>query len=193
MPCEHIILKGPKKGLQCGKGSNDLCSVHRKIISRAEGLKTRRQEQTLAIDNIQMEPIVEQKTKTSDYAITINSQKDIDKLTEDELSTFKGINQWLYDNDGLMSYVEFIGDNKILSKFSSYNYEVGEKVGRLHTHGILQVKHQGKIKLDFAGLREWINDALGWKAHINIQVIKSGGTVGDWINYLNKRNSINII
>lgn len=180
--CKHKFKKGKRKGQLCNSFANydGYCGTHRPRKS------------TLADFIGEQKPIPQrQKNKKSVFLVTINSNKTLDSMNEQDRNNFKSITKTLFDDDGIFDYlVKRYGGvipepEVIVDKFSDYNYEIGEEAGRLHMHGIVDVEHKSNILIDIARLRNYINEVMGYPVHVNVRVEKAN-SLRKFINYANK-------
>lgn len=108
--------------------------------------------------------------KHSLFLITINSQIDYDKTTEDQRTSFKKIAKYVFSNN-IHKYITFIDENhKDIYKIDSqYRFEIAPTNGRLHLHGIIKISHNSKIKLNLVDLRALLNRAWGQPVHLDVK------------------------
>ena len=194
------MTKGDRRGETCDRYcSGEYCRLHEQSrakkasrVSRADsdlaGFMSRTKART-----VDKPPAGDTQIKKSDFAITINSNKTVDGLTDYQSDIFHLLSEYLFDNSGIMDYVVGVdcelNPADIISEYVDSSFEVGSEYGKVHLHAILQIKHKTKIRIDIDALRGYINDALGYKCHLNVQNIKSGGSVGDWLRYMRKKRT----
>jgi hypothetical protein len=204
MTCQHIFSKGKRAGKKClnykslhDGGESGYCGIHLKAHRRRESAP-KRAESALkrfvmgAPRDTRLVPQQPAPIKRSDFALTINLNKTVDGLSERQQQMFKLISEYLFDCEGIDDFVKDMKDDgktNIISRYIDHNFEVGEKFGKLHVHSLIQIKHDGMIQIDIPRLRAFIDDAMGYNVHINLQAIKGGGTVGDWLRYIRKKES----
>lgn len=130
--------------------------------------------------------------KYSVFMVTINSNVDHDKATDDQKESFKKIAKYVFSNH-IQKYITFIDEKHkdIYSIDSQYRFEIAPTNNRLHLHGIIKISHNSKIKLDIPSLRELINRA--WKQSVHLNIKGKGDDTKAWEDYMNKGKSANVI
>lgn len=151
----------------------------------------------------------ENRVRTTRFLLTINPNKKY-KLNEDgsvppEYEQYQKDFIQTIDNAISGEHIEewFTGDLKkkggiISGETSKYDIkstetegqlEVGTKVGRLHAHIIMKVKHTGKLQIDPNKVQDYFQEALGVytngkKVYVNVKHIPDA--VGNVYSYLGK-------
>lgn len=127
----------------------------------------------------------------SNFMITINSNIDYDKMTDEEKTKFKNIAKYVFSNN-IQKYVQFSEDGKsIYSIEPTYRFEIAPTNNRLHLHGIIKITHNSKIKLDLNQLRKIINASFEQNVHLN--VIAKGDETKMWEDYINKGKAVKVV
>lgn len=198
--CTHIITKGKRREQTCDRYcSSDLCRIHEQSLALKTSKAQRANSDLNAFMDRSKSRIIDKLTadppglKKSDFAITFNSNKTVKGLTDYQADIIHLLSEYLFDNGGIMDYIVGVdcelNQSDIISEYIDSSFEVGEEYGKIHIHAILQIKHKSKIRIDLDRLRSYINDALGYRCHLNVQSIKTGGTVGDWLRYIRKKRT----
>lgn len=200
--CSHKLKDGRDCEVYTAEGST-LCKAHLKA-------RANREKRTAQVENFRgmeslfptgrMDPIIgsgqQNPIKKSDFAITLNLNKTPEGLADTEKEAFGLLMEYLFGAEGLVDYLRKVeadgsfgtpAPSDILTVMSDSNLELGPQMGRIHVHGLLQVKHRTRLQLDIPALREFIDSVMGYKCHLNVQAIKSGGSVSDWISYMKKK------
>ena len=192
MLCSYKYTKGKKAGTNCIKnglfkiGKLYYCGEHQKVMSnrmknkkiaerKGKGLNKRNNKPQPKTESKQ--PETKKKSKYSLFMITINSNKDISKLSDEDQDKFKSFIGYLYDNNkpAILDLVEDrrkdIDPKDVIEEYSVENYnEITPKSGnRLHNHALLRIKHNGMLYVNQAVLREMAEKLFDSKFHINIK------------------------
>lgn len=208
MTCQHRFKKGKRGGQYClnyvssqENGQSGYCTEHLKAFKHREQAPQRAKSDLTKFITTNYRPRdnsalladssagrIDSGIKRSDFALTINLNKTVAGLSDEQSHMFKLLSEYLFDCGGIEDFIVDLKDGvtTILNQFVEHNFEVGEKFGKLHVHSLIHLKHDGKVRLDIPRLRDFIDDAMGYKVHINVQAIKGGGTVGDWLKYMRK-------
>lgn len=194
MLCSYKYTKGKKNGENCIKnglfkiGKLYYCGEHHKVMSnrmknkkiaqnKGKGLNKRINKAKTESKQPQPNTESKKKSKYSLFMITINSNKDISKLSDEDQEKFKSFIGYLYDNNkpAILDLVEDrrkdIDPKDVIEEYSTENYnEISPKSGnRLHNHALLRIKHNGMLYVNQAVLREMAEKLFDSKFHINIK------------------------
>lgn len=125
--------------------------------------------------------------KYSNFFVTINSNKNMASLAPEEynatLNKFKEVITELF-NVEIKKFIILSG-SKIAEKFGmpcdapreelekriesakiEFVFEIGEQTHKLHTHGMISLRKRGtNSKLDYDGIRKWLEEKLGYVCH----------------------------
>lgn len=196
--CPYVMKAGKRRGQACGKrGKHEdgACSDHYKsLIDGKSGGRNLANDEVFG--SIVKPDIAEvgPKVKSSVWLITINSQKDLDKMSTEQKNNFKDFGSWVFDRDRFVQY--YLYDTKepnnpaknIKDLSIAYQYEVGDQQGRLHLHGIVKLKHVGHYKFLANNLRAFAKQALGYNIHLNAPV--RSDDVGAMEEYIAKSGTV---
>lgn len=134
--------------------------------------------------------------KRSAYIITVSTNykplttHESKQIAEELRSSLKN----LFSHDGLEDIIEF-EDSTHSYDFNvdrvkiEYSIELGkgEKGGRIHAHAHVKIDHTSKIKLDFAKMREIIQEDFsderlaGKKIYMNVKIASGSKSLRDYI------------
>ncbi len=198
MPCKFILTAGKRKGSQCDKGcsTRKYCGRHVKMMSKKES----GQSQIEAADDLQQfigtqQPvnINEDRIRKSVFALTMNTNKPINKLSPEDREKIKKIMNHLFIDDNIIDFVDcrdgggcFRENPELLiEKRWDYKFEVGEKFHKLHAHALIEIDHRTILTLDISGLKSLFREFFGWNWHINVSAKKQIDS-STWSHYINK-------
>ena len=181
------------------------CRLNQKVGSycnKHKGTIKAKKEYDLSKDEVfgnpeKKEEVKKEKVSYSNFKITINSQKDITKMSKEQKETFKKFIEFVFDESNLDLYITDVsnpdGDfnQNILEIKKNHFFEVGTEQHRLHTHALLNLKHKGFYKINIKNLRDLSKEILGYSLHINIQC--TGDSEKSWADYISKKNKSNVI
>jgi len=149
------------------------------------------------MENIEVNKIETNKTKTtrqrqtalrhSNFFITINSNKSVNKLTQEqqeaEITRFEEVIDKLYNQElrnmitltstkteGSMVGVELM--DRIVKAKVEYVVEIGPSKGLIHSHGLFALSHRAlNVKINIPKLRdEFLPTELGYYCYLDIKV-----------------------
>ena len=193
--CSHILTTGKNKGAQCTKNASkgeDKCYVHNKPSTKKEiNIKD---DPIFNDEPKQTKPKPPKTSKYSIYHMTINSNKDYTKMTDDEKIKFKQYADYLFKGENILKFVKDLSnpENPAIEKTKiNYYFEVGDKLHRLHLHALVKIKHNGYMKMEANMLRETSKQMLGYAVHINCPV--SSNSEKSWEKYISKKQDSNVI
>lgn len=145
--------------------------------------------------------------KYSNWFITINSQKNINSMNEEEFIEFKtnfeNVINSFFEPEKLASFVIASGSKqgetfgmpkdvpreellkRVEDAYADYTYEVGSEKNRYHCHALFSIKKRGlDTKLDYDGIRKYIDYACGYTCHINFRLYNNAGA--NLLEYMKK-------
>lgn len=175
--CQYVFKQGRHKGEQCTNGISKFpkyCAKHhRQLENKASNKDLNRQ---LAEDPIfkSNEP-PKRKTNKSVFLITINTNKDYTKMSNEQKKLFNDFGTWLFGEDhGIKHFLidstnEDNMENIIDYDDMSAKYEVGEEFKKLHFHAMVVIEHTGKYQIDTEALRGVANKIFGYTPYINVR------------------------
>lgn len=132
-----------------------------------------------------------ERIRKSIFMITINSNVAIDQMTLRQKNKFKGLAAHLFDENAIYSFVEErsgappLHENLVQIR-DDYNFEIGEQVNRVHLHATVEIDHRSLITLDINRLRDFVNDYMGYRLHINVKCPKIVNSI-TWDSYTSKQ------
>lgn len=192
--CSHLTKAGnPCKNYSRGEGG--YCNSHTKRNPESADLT-----KDSVFGNKSTEIDISENTvnrlKYSTFLITVNSQRDIIKLSDEEKILFKEFTEFLFSEseltDNLIDLTNTSDPRSNLKKITiDYYYEVGEKFGKLHLHAIIDITHNGIYKFDLNRMREVSHEILGYNLHINIR--GSADHSAMMRAYVSKKSTSNVI
>jgi hypothetical protein len=126
--------------------------------------------------------------KKSTFHLTVNTNqqyKKDDPNLENDIDIFEASVESLLQN--IDKYVNLppgdIFSEKVLDADIDYAVEVGGKRGQIHTHILLKFKHNTKLLLNYAAIKQHFKDALGIDVYMRNQLVNNGSdNVEDYIN-----------
>lgn len=190
--CSFVINRGAKKGTQCSTTTKgQYCYKHKDSVA-ARGVD---KAAGVANDPIfhkpaevaKEEPTV--KLKSSVFAITINSNKAYETMSEADKLKFKQFVDWVCDeNGGLYDYIhDSTSDDpreNIKELVCEHYFESGTKLGKVHAHVYLSLVHTGHMRILLDDLRCLALKVFGERIFIGI--IPSSSPEVAWRNYIRK-------
>jgi len=198
MVCEFILTAGKRKGQECsaGCGTRQFCGRHVKMIAKRESgsAKTKADQDLETFIGTQTPvDIGEDRIRKSVFALTINSNKNIKRLSPEDQEKLKQIMDHLFTNDNIIDFIECrpgapcFRENPelIVEKRWQFKFEVGSKYGKIHAHALIEIDHRTIITMDITGLKDLFREFFGWNFHINVQVKKQLDSSA-WAHYLGK-------
>lgn len=192
--CAHVGTRGNNKDIKCRNAAKigNFCAKHKK-----------KERPTLATDEVfgngeaapAAAPAEAPKPKKFHYSafkFTINSQMDFAKMSPAEKKQFKHAVEFIFDKDNVHKYLEDrtnAGDTRAnISELKvEFFFEVGAQQGRLHTHGVLSLKHTGNYRVNQERVRAVLEKLLGRKVHLN--VVGSADETAAWAAYITKNQA----
>lgn len=195
--CEVVLVRGNRKGQLCGVGTAPVCSRHKKMDLKKE---SRKEKNTNDLNEFVEESVVidpAERIRKSLFAFTINTNKTVDGLTEEEKNKFKKIMKHLFDNNAIEDFIicrdgaPCFRENPelIVNKRVGYAFEIGGQFNKLHAHASLEIDHKTLISIDLPQLKELFRQYLGFAPHINIKTPKQISSI-TWEKYISKNNNI---
>ena len=132
--------------------------------------------------------------KHSNFFLTINTQKDVSKLNENEykelLEKFKTVMDEFY-NVELKNFVIMSGskvgegygmpknapreelEKRVEKATCEYVIEVGPNSHKLHSHGMLCFTKRGlDTKMDYDKIRNWLEEKMGFTCHFKNELFR---------------------
>lgn len=194
MSCKHIIEKGPKKNSICGKkprDGGDRCYRHK--------AKPEKEKVNLADDPVfKDEKVVAKvpKTRSSNWAFTINSNQPFEKMTSDEKRNFKKFIEFIFTRENFVRYLHDQNSpddsNKNIVEFTcDYEFEAGDVKRMLHAHALIRILHSGFYNLRLNDIRALAFKIFKKNVHIYAPNIRD--PTAAWGEYLAKtRNRVEI-
>jgi hypothetical protein len=173
MSCHHIYLSGRHKGEQCEivPESGNYCYKHKRDAhKRPAGAQAIAED---AVFGHAGAAPVAKKMRYSNWYITLNSNKDISKMTAADKLRFKQFCDFVFTEDGIKRFItdSTAADHANIVKLEiSHYFEAGDEQGRLHMHGLLAVEHTGNLRLEANRIRAAARAALGYDVYFNSPV-----------------------
>eukprot|EP01127_Copromyxa_protea_P013364 TRINITY_DN358_c1_g2_i5.p2 TRINITY_DN358_c1_g2~~TRINITY_DN358_c1_g2_i5.p2 ORF type:complete len:205 (+),score=28.35 TRINITY_DN358_c1_g2_i5:1103-1717(+) len=171
--CKHVGSRGKSEGVACRNRANpnfgDFCAKHKKV-KRA----TIQSDEVFGSGEKAAEPAekVTPKHKHSVWLLTLNSQKDIAKMSAEQKQEFKDLGDFIFSEENIAKYL--IDRNSpddptknIVKLAIEHTFEFGASKGRVHMHGILNLTHTGHYSVNQAAIRQLAEKVLGYKVHFN--------------------------
>lgn len=199
MQCNYFYNKGKNKGKQCDKHpykNAKYCSDHKDTAIAKHGNKEEVQQKQiskLANDNVFSEEIAKpaKKQNKSLFLLTLNTNKVLDTLSDDDKKEFKKFMEFVFNPDNFTDFLmdrtstpaEVIDDMKL-----DYQFELSSD-GRLHTHAIADINHSGCLTIRLNDIRELARKILGYNLYIDCRIGRD--TASAWKAYMVK-NKVNI-
>jgi hypothetical protein len=130
-----------------------------------------------------------EKLNSSVYAITINRNKTLDKMSEADKLQFKNFVDYLCDEgQGLYDFIEDSTADDPRSNIKElvveHYFESGSKLGLVHAHAYLSIVHTGHMRLLIDDMRALAKKTFGENLHIN--VMASSNSEVAYRNYIRK-------
>lgn len=197
--CNYIIKRGVNEGKQCTRNglhnynNNKYCKQH------CDSVKKFDEADKIAGYGVQFnterkKTEKEGKAKWSMFLITINSNKNINKMTDEMKDDFKEVCEYLYDGDAQI--IDFLRDRRsddddilehIIDYEIQYHFEISKNSGnKLHCHSILRVKHDALLYVNMPPLRELLKSVYGTNMHVNVRGIRDNAKM--MLDYIKKQN-----
>lgn len=127
--------------------------------------------------------------KSTDINLTINLNRQFQKLSPEEKKQFKDFTTELFDDKYILDYItdaKSPEDNTAnIDPFDlSYQFEIGPDHGMLHVHAYIPLRHYGHLKFHPNELRAFAKEYFGHNVHVDSNIGSNTGF--DWETYLNK-------
>ena len=186
--CAHAGTRGGNTDVQCKNRAKvgDYCVKHKK-----------RKKANLANDDVlndktPKEQVAAPTTPYSVWKITLNSQKDYTKMTDANKLQFKNALSFIFNDEDIVKYLTDRTNPKDAKKNIKklkidFYLEVGEKQGRLHAHGLMELEHTGNYTLELQKIKGVISKLLGSGVYFN--AVGSGDPQKAWADYMAKGNN----
>lgn len=192
MNCLHILTKGINAGSQCKKNrvdESDYCRVHLKMYDKREKTRQRAMDDFSEFNTVrQIEETQPERINKSIFMITINCNKTLENLTENQRNRFKVLMEHLFDKGHIMDFVQSPDNDAnehILQIRTDYNFEIGPINRTVHSHSTLEIDHKTMLRLNIPELRKLTNKLMGSACHINIKTPHQISSK-TWERYINK-------
>lgn len=198
MHCNYKYLQGKKKDTKCNvkvRDGKEYCSKHKKSVEKNIEIKNNKSinDDPIFNNNVKIpEDASKQKTKKSIFNITINSNKNYYKMSDDEKLNFKKLIEYLFnpESPAILKYLEDAtniddSNSNLKETITDFKFEVSNSQ-KLHTHAYLDLTHTGFYKINQQKLREVVNKFLGYTTHINISSQKISSNSNSWSEYMAK-------
>lgn len=197
MPCNYEMTRGMRQGQLCGKGcaNREYCARHRKMLERRPQRAIKAEEDKAQFLGYEQEPMTTQdKIKKSVFAITINSQKNVERMTPILREKFLNILNHLFTQDNILDFVDCRegfpclrnSPECLVQMTADYKIEVGEQYGKIHAHALVEIDHRSVIQVNLRALKSLFREYMGYSLHVNVQA-KPQLSSGAWVSYLNKK------
>lgn len=196
MSCKHIFATGPKKGQRCPvipADGGDYCAKHRKSTEK-------KQSRAHTANNLGNDalfagtggrPKTAAKNRYSVWLITLNSNKDIDKMTYQDKKQFKDAMDYVFNRENIFDFFTEStgkGQDAVVKLNMEHHFEVGPSGGRLHVHALVDITHTGNFRFEANRLRAFLKQALGYNIYLNAPV--SGNQSAAYAQYAAKREGM---
>lgn len=184
--CDYVFKSGKKCDV-IPKEGNNYCWKHRD--AQAKKLKRREDADTFAKSE---KKDVGKKIKSSVFLITINSQKDYQKMSAAQRDRFKKMTNYLFTENNIMKFLldkNSPDDNEknLESIEMKHNLEIGEIAGRYHLHALVNVTHTSMYTVELAKLKMFLEKSLGYRPFVNVTVSSDPSkAMEQYINKINK-------
>ena len=182
----HVGSRGGNADTRCKNGAKlgDYCVKHKK-----------REKANLANDEVLNDKVPKEQTspntRYSVWKITLNSQKDYSKMTDADKLQFKNALSFIFNETDIMKYMTNRTNQdaqKNIKKLKiDFYLEVGDKQGRLHAHGRIELEHTGNYTLELQKIKAVISKLLGSGIYFN--AVGSGDPQKAWADYMAKGNN----
>lgn len=192
--CRYKFTKGKRKGKHCEHFANydNYCGLHKKIIDKRVGRSLKAKSDLDDFLNGDVQKQIPKKNKKSVFLLSINTNKTVAKMTEEDKVNFKIVAKYLFDDHGVFDdfVIKRYGREKpesdlIVDQMSDFNYEISPETQRLHLHGVIDIEHKSNLLIDLPALREYVNETMGYKLNVNLKVEKTN-SLTNFIDYSNK-------
>ena len=184
--CQHVGSRGGNADVQCKNRAKigNYCVKHKK-----KKVNTNLADDPVLKDTAPKTQVAAPNHKFSVWKFTLNSQKDFSKMTGAEKTNFKNAVEFVFNDQDLPKYLadrtspEDSRKNIVKIKVEWYA-EVGEKVHRLHVHGVVDLTHSGNYQLDIPKIKKLFEQLLGKNIYFNAS--GSGNAEAAWAAYMSK-------
>lgn len=153
--------------------------------------------------NIKQETKKSTNEKFSGFFVTINSNKRSESTKDDTAmaNTFRRAVSSFYRQSDILKVIydrrtDDVVDPELLDTIDiNYTFELGKRNGaknKLHSHGIIKIRHRTKIKLNYEAIRSWFKKiflAAGYSdesSSIHLDVKPFGDTNRNLLYYITK-------
>lgn len=128
-----------------------------------------------------------QDIKSTVITLTLNSNQTLAAMSDDYKAKFKKLNEMIY-NDPLQFITDKNGDVKqvIQDIKTEYHYEPSA-AGLIHSHGIIQIKHNGFLSWHPNMIRKVARELLGKNVYLESGIMTD--PVEAWKKYISKNTS----
>lgn len=205
--CDYVYVKGLKRGQKCtefGRYNGKCCKHKPKYRAPAneedveDAVRSRKQRAAENTDKLRDDEIFNDDvrepipsgpaTKSSVWAVTINSNTDYDKMSDTDKKKFKKLVDFIFDENGILDFLTDMTSpdnptNNIDELHYDHYFENSSK-NLLHAHGIIRLRHHGHFKLEVNKIRALAKTMFGKNIHIDAPV--SSDFVGSWESYMKK-------
>ena len=136
----------------------------------------------------------QKKFNFSSFKITINTNKDFSQMTATDKTKFKHFMEFVFSKEKVVKYLEDAkspedANTNIIDLESEFYFEVGGEQHRLHSHGMIKLKHTGFYKIKTEQIRQLAKKIFGESIYINI--VASGNSEEAWSQYMKKSSAAN--
>ena len=166
--CAHVGTRGGNADVQCKNRAvvGNYCIKHKKRE------KANLANDDVLNDKIPKEQVAAPNTRYSVWKITLNSQKDYTKMTDADKLQFKNALSFIFNDEDIVKYLTDRTNpddakKNIKSLKIDFYLEVGEKQGRLHAHGLMELSHTGNYTLELQKIKGVISKLLGSGVYFN--------------------------
>ena len=115
-------------------------------------------------------------------------------MTDAEKTKFKNFMEFVFSKEKVVKYLEDAKNitdatTNIVDLESEFYFEVGSNQYRLHSHGIIKLKHTGFYKIKTEQIRQLAKKIFGDSIYLNI--VASGNSEEAWLAYIKKSSGAN--
>lgn len=187
--CDHILKRGKNAGTPCGKklwGEDGKCRKHSEFDEPVGGGLG---------DFIQQEPVEinEDRIRKSVFGLTMNSNRTLDSMSEDDKQKIKRLMEYLFDQEKIYDLVIpregarcFRENPELLVETNcGYRYEVGGKQSRLHVHAFVEIDHRTVVHINLTKLKALFREYFGQSWYIHCTVKKAIDSSA-YVHYMGK-------
>lgn len=191
--CKHVGKRGAAAGKACkNKATNgDYCRRHKKKVVDTD--LTRDEVFGTAGAPAPATPAV--KFRFSVWKWTVNTNRDLSKMSVEDKKRFKNAIEHIFGEEGVARYLVDSTHEEptknIAELKSQWYFEVGSEQHRLHTHGIVALKHTGNYRMAVENVRAVLNGILGGNVHFTATA--SGDATRAWEAYMEKAQGENVV